>query len=104
MKLTQVTDERSANEGLEGVVVGDTLRITFNQEAGDTIYDKFASLRSKLEFDFEWLVLVNNSFVTTRSWGRHSRAQNFTIKRMSPADREVFAHILADIAESIEVL
>ena len=101
---SQIVDEQSANNVLKTVVVGSKVRIVFRSDAGDKLFSQLSCLRHKLSFDMEWLVLVNNCVATTGRWEGIPRVQDFTITRMSPADREVFAHVLAEIAESIEAL
>lgn len=105
MQSTQVTDERSANEALQGVVVGSKIRITFKPDVGEKFQQKtFLQLKHKLEFDTMWLAVAHNRLAVYGNWGDVPRAQDFTITRMSSADREVFANILAEIAESVEIL
>ncbi len=105
MRLTQITDERSAKEALQGVVAGNKIRIIFKPDVGEKFQQKtFLQLQHKLEFDTMWLAVAHNRLAIYGDWGDVSRVQDFTITRMSPADREIFANILADIAESIEIL
>lgn len=105
MQAKQVTDEQSATEALKGVVVGNKLRITFKLDVGQKFQQKtFLQLQHKLEFDTMWLAVAHNRLAIYGEWGDVPRVQDFTITRMSPADREVFAHILAEIVESIEIL
>ena len=105
MPLQQITDEQSANRALKVAIVGSKLRITFQIDVGEKFQQKtFLQLQHKLKFDIDWLALPHNRLAVYGNWGRHSRTQDFTVTRMSPADRESFAHILAEITESIEIL
>jgi hypothetical protein len=99
----QITNEQDANGALQSAVVGSKVRITFKANAGRGL-TQLASLCHKLSFDQEWLMLVTSCVVPSGKWEGIPRVQDFTITRMSGADRGVFAHILADIAESIEIL
>lgn len=105
MQLTRVTDERSVNEALKGVVAGNKIRITFKPDVGMKFQQQmFLQLQHKLEFNTMWLAVAYNRLAIYGDWGDVPRVQDFTITRMSPADREIFANILVEIAESIEIL
>ncbi len=66
---------------------------------------RLALLRRSFNFDLEWLVLVMACVVPTGKWEGIDRTQEIVLYRsMVGADREVCAHILADLAESIEIL
>lgn len=104
-QLQQINDEQTANQALKGVVVGNKIRITFRADVGEKFQQKaFLQLQHKLQFDTMWLAVAHNRLAVYGNWGGVACAQDFTVTRMSPADREIFAHILADIAESIELL
>jgi len=105
MQLLQITDEQNANEALKGAEVGKKIRITFKPDVGEKFQQQtFLQLQHKLEFDKIWLAVAHNRLAVYGNWGDIPRAHDFTIKRMSPADREIFAHVLAEIAESVEIL
>lgn len=100
-----ITDERSANEALKTVVAGNKVRITFKSDVGDKFQQTiFLQFRHKLEFDTMWLAVAHNTLAMYGEWREVPRTQDFTVTRMSGADREVFANILVGIAESVEVL
>ena len=101
----QITNERSVQTALKAVVVGSKVRITFRSNVGDKFQQKtFLQLHHKLEFDTMWLTIAHNTLALYGEWGDVSRTQDFTFTRMSDADREVFSHILAEVAEFIEIL
>jgi hypothetical protein len=105
MSSLQIADETSANEALRAVVVGNTVRITFKADVGKKFQQRpLLQLQHKLEFDTIWLAAAHNRHAIYGNWGDVPRVQDFKITRMSDADREIFAHALADITESIEVL
>ena len=105
MPSQQITDESSANKVLKNVVAGNMIRITFRADAGDRFQmEPFLNLQHKLEFDDMWLVVAYNRLAVHGNWGDVSRTCDFTVTRMSPADREVFANVIAEIAESLEIL
>lgn len=93
------------NEVLEEAVVGSKLRITFKPDVGDKFQQEtFLQLLHKLEFDTGWLAVAHNTLAVYGEWKDVPRVQDFTVTRMSSADREVFARILSGIVESIEIL
>lgn len=104
MKFLEVEDESSIKELLKGVVVGSKIRITFKPESGPKLYKILTPLRHKLQFDVDWLTIINHCVEAADQWEGIPRTQDFTITRMSGTDREVFANILVEIAESIEIL
>jgi len=92
-------------EVLKTAGVDSKLRIVFKADVGgDNLYTQLGSLCHKLNFNFEWLVLVRECVGKKGTWEGVPRTQDFTITRMSGADRDMFAHIFGEIAESIEVL
>lgn len=103
--LKQITDEKSAHEALKEAVVGSKVRISFKPDVGEKFQQRtFLQLKHKLEFDTGWLAVAHNRLALYGNWGDVSRVQDFTIIRMSPSDREIFAHILAEMTESIEIV
>ena len=103
--ITQVTDEKSINDALKGVTQGSNLRITFRLDVGEKFQQEtFLQLRHKLEFDTMWLTVAHNTLAMCGEWKDVPRTQDFTITRMSDADRQIFAHILTELAESVELL
>ncbi len=97
-------DISTAREALKNVSVGDMVRITFKATVNNGL-GQILQLPHRLRCNNnEWPTLVRECVLPSRQWQGIPRVQDFTITQISSAQREVFAQIFCEIAESIERL
>ena len=95
--------EESVGEVLKTVAPGSKVRITFRTDAERKL-SQIVSLRRSFNFNQEWLTLFVSCVVPTGRWEGIERTQEVTVSKMVGADREICAHILAETAESVELI